>query len=217
MRQIKPLLAAAALSWNCLAAPVAPAAEPSLYNVILSHAEADLCKTPAVAPEDRRKLIAAAMAVSTPGLVYDQIFSPLDYAVAADDPSSVRHLISVGYQLTTRVPPGGDTLLHLAAWHGAEKVALFLLDQGVDANATNDAGSTPLMVAASEGHLEMVRLLLAHGAEARARRPDGNTSLSYSMVCKNQLLVDVLLDAGAEIDQKSKILAQKFGLSLHDR
>ena len=141
----------------------------------------------------------------------------MDYAVLADDPRSVVHLMKVGYPLTIRLPPGADTLLHLAAFHNSEQVALFLLEHGVDPNATNEAGSTPLMVAASEGHVELVKLLLAHGAEISAHTAYGSSALSYSMVCENQTLVDVLLDAGAEIDPASRRLAERFGLSLHGR
>jgi ankyrin repeat protein len=207
------------LSCHCSASPVVPStADPAIYHVMSAHYGAAFCKAPPVTREDRDKLIKAAAAVSAPGLAYDIVFTPMDYAVIADDVPSVERLVAVGYPLAAK-ERFGQSLLHLAVWNGSNDVAKFLLQSGIDLNATDDAGVTPLMVAASEGRLGLTELLLSHGAKVNVRSSDGRTALDYSMICKNQALVDVLLSAGAEIDPRAQRLATKFGLSLtkHER
>jgi ankyrin repeat protein len=99
------------------------------------------------------------------------------YAVIADDVPSVEHLVAVGYPIAAR-ERFGQSLLHLAVWNGSNDVTNFLLESGIDPNATDDAGGTPLMVAASEGRLGLITLLLKHGAKVNARSNDGGTALT---------------------------------------
>ncbi|KEG15557.1 putative 6-phosphofructo-2-kinase/fructose-2,6-biphosphatase [Trypanosoma grayi] len=57
------------------------------------------------------------------------------------------------------------TPLMWAAFRGHLHVARFLIDQGVDVNATNSAGHSALSWALMEVQYEMVRFLLDHGAD----------------------------------------------------
>ena len=71
------------------------------------------------------------------------------------------------------VPPTsvGTTLLHIAAWHGKNEIARFLIARGADVNARGayTAGGSPLHAAAAGGHHEMVEILVAAGANVAAR------------------------------------------------
>src|SRR3546814_10988063 len=75
-------------------------------------------------------------------------------------------------------------------------------------NVKNTGGSTPLMVAVSEGGPDVAKLLLARGAHA------DNRALRYAMVCKDQSMVNFLVDAGAPIDADTQRLADKLGIHL---
>jgi len=207
-----------AISYCCYAGkPVLVSADPILDRILVTHYQAEFCKSPAVTSDDKAKLISDAMAVTTPDLVYDYSFTPMDYAILADDVPSLEHLVAVGYRLGIRAP-FGQTLLHSAVWDGSANVVAFLLANGLDPNSTDNAGVTPIMLAASEGRFDLVKLLLRNGANINARSNDGRTPLSYSMICKNQVLVDLLLNAGASIDLHSKNLASRVGLVLrHER
>lgn len=215
---MKRLIATATLTFGCLcsaSAVTSPKADPAIYRVTLAHVEADFCKAPPITAEDKASLIRAAAAITVPGLVFDHVFTPMDYAVIADDVPSVVRLVGIGYPLTSRSLSTGGSLLHLAAWSDSRNVALFLLQQGADPNDSSGTGATPLMVAAMEGRRHMVELLLEHGAEVNAHSPDRvHTALSYSMICRDQALVDLLLGAGAEVDPHAKMLADKFGISV---
>ncbi len=59
-------------------------------------------------------------------------------------------------------------LLHFAAAHGHKDVVAFLLDKGVDINATDKFGQTPLHRAAAHGCKDVVAFLLDKGV----RRPE---------------------------------------------
>src|SRR3546814_3130163 len=83
-----------------------------------------------------------------------------------------------------------------------------LLDKGIDPNVKNTGGSTPLMVAVSEGGPDVAKLLLARGAHADHR------ALRYAMVCKDQSMVNFLVDVGAQIDADTQRLADKLGINL---
>jgi len=57
------------------------------------------------------------------------------------------------------------TAVHLAAQGNHEEAVTYLLDLGLDINATNSNGKTALMLAAGDGKATMVRFLLKQGAK----------------------------------------------------
>lgn len=79
--------------------------------------------------------------------------------------------------LTHQRGPGGLTLLHYAARHGADEVVNLLLDEESPVNAGDDDGLTPLHYAARRSDEEVAELLLKRGADVGARDKLGRTPL----------------------------------------
>ena len=78
----------------------------------------------------------------------------------------------------------GETALHAAAYHNANRVIEFLVDNGAAIDAPNAAGQTPLRIA--EGHLICCTTFVRH-AEAAARLrelgadPDAGVQLTFGL------------------------------------
>ena len=105
--------------------------------------------------------------------------------------------------------PRGTTLLMLAA-RDMEKVKL-LIERGADVNARAETGITPLMIAARfRGNTETVRLMLKKGARPNADKGvevrNDATAMFYALQVGDLQTVGVLVDAGARIDVRMKIL-----------
>ena len=91
-------------------------------------------------------------------------------------PEIVRLLLDQGAKAHVR-DNGGNTALHIAAFHGCLEVSCILLRHNAEIDARNDNGSTPLLRASKAGHLDVVQLLLSHDADAHVRDSNGNTAL----------------------------------------
>lgn len=78
--------------------------------------------------------------------------------------------------------------------------SLLKLDEGANANASNDSGVTSLMYAATEEDEVLMHLLMRHGAELDQRDGCGQTALIYA--CANEQLsaVKILLQAKANVN-----------------
>ena len=63
----------------------------------------------------------------------------------------IKLLLEHGADLNTVGQDG--TALHLAVWEDQEEIVQFVLDQGMDPNATSGSGETALMAAAYKGLL----------------------------------------------------------------
>ncbi|MFY9611013.1 MAG: ankyrin repeat domain-containing protein [Blastocatellia bacterium] len=103
----------------------------------------------------------------------------------------------------------GTTALMLAA-RNLEKVKL-LVDRGADVNARAATGLTPLMVAARyRGNTEVVRLLLKKGARPNAEKGvevrNDASALFFAVMAGDLQTVAVLLDAGARLQDRMKVL-----------
>ncbi|KAL1638673.1 hypothetical protein SLS58_008705 [Diplodia intermedia] len=70
---------------------------------------------------------------------------------------------------SSRQSVSGRSLLHIAAERGNEAMVAFLLEQGGDPNAADDAGWTPLHLAVEQGHRETVGRLLEAGGNLFVR------------------------------------------------
>ena len=125
----------------------------------------------------------------------------------------------------------GKTALHRACETGKYDIVLILLERGADVNAKNQVGNTALILATLfmniHKHAEtklLVSILLDKGADVNAKnsypifdrtteeivRYQSNASLGYACRHKNTEIVEMLLDAGADIvykeDEKSDFL-----------
>ncbi len=89
----------------------------------------------------------------------------------------------------------GETPLVLLSVLGETKRVRVLLDRGAQVNRL---GWTPLHYAASRGQLEVAQLLIRRKAIINAPSPDGTTPLMMAALSKNEKMVQLLLDAGAE-------------------
>jgi len=89
----------------------------------------------------------------------------------------------------------GETPLMLLSVLGETKRVRALLDRGAQVNRL---GWTPLHYAASRGQLEVAQLLIRRKAIINAPSPDGTTPLMMAALSKNEKMVQLLLDAGAE-------------------
>ena len=83
----------------------------------------------------------------------------------------------------------------------------YLLAQGVDVDARNEAGATALMEAAYANQYEAVALLLAAGADVNAEKDNwGSTPLELAAFQGNPELLHLLIGAGADAKNYSVLL-----------
>lgn len=89
-----------------------------------------------------------------------------------------------------------ETPLMYLAVVGDTKRAQELIRRGA---LVNRLGWTPLQYAASKGHVDTVKMLLANKAMVNAPGPDGTTALMMAAYGGDEAVVQVLLNAGADV------------------
>jgi thiosulfate/3-mercaptopyruvate sulfurtransferase len=72
-----------------------------------------------------------------------------------------------------------------------------------DINATVANQTTPLMRASFKGEFDIARKILAAGGKVELLNADGNNALWLACVEKHLALIDLLLDAGIDIDNRN--------------
>lgn len=105
-----------------------------------------------------------------------------------------------GTQDAKLAPHRGDVLVAAAARGDRARVAEQIA-QGVGPNSTDASGRPPLMAAVAAGHTETVRVLLEAGADPSIKF-GGLTALGIAIRERRDSLVNVLLKAGAQPDQR---------------
>ncbi len=123
----------------------------------------------------------------------------LHYACGGNNLSIVRLLVSGGAAMN--LPDNkGRTPLHVAAEIGADSIGEFLIVNGAALHAKNNDGYTPMMVAVSRGHFIFTHLCLYFGTDIRMRANDSSTVCHLSVHNGNPLILQLLIDKGAEPD-----------------
>jgi thiosulfate/3-mercaptopyruvate sulfurtransferase len=72
-----------------------------------------------------------------------------------------------------------------------------------DINATVANQTTPLMRASFKGEFDIARKILAAGGKVELLNADGNNALWLACVEKHLAIIDLLLDAGIDIDNRN--------------
>lgn len=101
--------------------------------------------------------------------------------------------------LPMRHAPKSISGLHLAAYFGLEKAAIFLL-QSSTPDLRDSHYRTPLMYALEQGHLPLSRQLIGCGSDANARDIHGRTPLHLAAMHGYSDMVDLLVQSGADVN-----------------
>jgi ankyrin repeat protein len=184
----------------------------SLFSDVISAnlAEKPLpCTWPSPAVLEKQALLTSALSEATPST------GPLVllYAVTANSLEDVRRLYEGG---ASPEDPWG-TLLHDAARFGNSVMLDYLVSIGFGLEDHGAASGPALLVAAMENRLDNVKWLVENGADVNATDTRGVPVIRFALACRNQQLVDYLLDAGATPDQVTRERAPGLGISLGDR
>jgi ankyrin repeat protein len=143
--------------------------------------------------------------------------SLLQWCAYYGDVSAMKFLLQHGENLASL---GDDYGLNAAAFHGHWRLCAFLLESAADSNWTDrETGETALHAAVSSdrpGHEQVVKVLLAAGADPnRTTKPGtetgafmrdvrnrGETPLHRAAAFASEEVVQMLLDAGANVEAK---------------
>lgn len=132
----------------------------------------------------------------------------LRFAVLANSEADVRRLLAAGASRQ-----GNGAVLQVAARLADAPVLNVLLEAAGYGPAARDQA---LLRAAQDGRTDNVAWLIGQGANANAAISEGGTgtALVYSMQCRSQMLVNLLLRAGARVDASVRDNARTYGLEL---
>ena len=139
-----------------------------------------------------------------------QITLDLMNAVTAKDIDKIKSLIQSGTPVNGR-DKSGETPLVIAAKTDRNDIVRTLLEGGADVNLRNGNDETPLMHAALNSQIDNVQTLLDAKADPNAAvSKSGTTPLMkvlesyYGDEDSHQTIVDMLIKAGADVNQKDK-------------
>lgn len=120
----------------------------------------------------------------------------MSWAIQAGDTAVFHALRDHGVPLSP-----GNTLLYYPIQQGDLGMLRLLLEAGADANEPGIGGQPPLSTAAGTGDTALVRLLLAHGADIGVDPRDEFAGGPPLVEATDRVMVEFLLEAGADIDQ----------------
>lgn len=103
-------------------------------------------------------------------------------------------LLDLGAAVDQRDIGRGNTALMGTAFKGYVAIADFLLQNGADPNARNEAGQTALMMAALFGQTAIVDRLLECGADPQASDVAGNNAFTLAQTQGNTSMVTRLAE-----------------------
>ena len=98
----------------------------------------------------------------------------------------------------------GEPHLHIVARLNLLTLTKRLLNEGADANATDDNGRTPLHLAVKENAAAAAEVLLEEEADINATDANDNTLLHLAVVENAVAVAEMLLREGANVDAKNK-------------
>ena len=114
-----------------------------------------------------RYLLLTMMLIASVGTITcteNEQLPPLHIAAQSGILVEVKQLIIGGHDVNQRDEKYGFTPLHQAVFFGHKEIVEFLIAEGADVNAKNNAGSTPLYLAQGKRHHAIAELLAQHGA-----------------------------------------------------
>ncbi|KAL4924098.1 ankyrin repeat-containing domain protein [Aspergillus undulatus] len=129
--------------------------------------------------------------------------TPLAIAVQFQSATIVRELIDRGGDIAC-IDFKKQSLLHHAVRRGDEAIASVLLEYNSPRTLENYAAQTPLSVGVRAQRAGIVRLSLDNGASVDERDGEGHTLLMNAVLAGSLKMAKVLIDAGADIEAKSK-------------
>lgn len=188
------------------ATPLYDDLERQYQNLIGAHLAGGVCPTRNSEVIERQRALASALSEATP------VTGPkvLVFAVTANSLENVRRLNEAG---ASRIGDNGS-LLHAAAVFADPPMLEYLTGIGFGVEELGGAGGPALMVAVTSNRLDNAAWLIEHGANVNATDTAGGQVLRHALVCRDQGVVDFLLEAGAVPDAKTIELAPKLGLRL---
>jgi ankyrin repeat protein len=130
-------------------------------------------------------------------------FTRLIEAVAFGSLSDVAAMVLSGADLEER-DHWERTPWLIAIQTGDIPKAKFLLEHGSDKGARGRCGKPPLFYAIENGHVLMLKWLLEIGTDIGQTDDFGGIALRTAVECCNDGIVDILLTAGANVNQDSK-------------
>lgn len=123
--------------------------------------------------------------------------------LALTEPSLKAAQVLISWPKTdvNRLNAKGESPLMLAALKGQQDLAAQLIKRGADVNKT---GWTALHYAASSAQLAIISLLIEHSAYIDAESPNGTTPLMMAAMYGSPEAVKLLLQEGADPQQKNQ-------------
>ena len=98
----------------------------------------------------------------------------------------------------------GESILSFLCARRYLAVAEEMIRRGANVSLPGTRGTSPIFWATSCGNERLLKLLFANGADIIARRTDGSgIPLMKAVLKRNDSLVRILLDAGADLREKS--------------
>ena len=130
-------------------------------------------------------------------------------AIYAGNKARLIKLIHSGVDINT-ADEEGNSLLMMAAWHGKEDIARWLLD-GAVVDQKDNYSKTALIYAADQGHANVVKLLLQHGADVNQTDELAQWKpLDYAAARDHEDVVRIILNLrGNELTQEDRQAASE--------
>ncbi len=174
-------------------------------EVVSEYLNGTLC-SPGLNLAEKQAELAEAISQATPGT------GPLvlEFAVMANSLSDVQRLHEGGALPLS----SSGTMLHTAARFSGPSMLEYLVGEGFELEDTGSASGPALLVAVTSASIENIEWLIANGANIHAMDTSGGLVINHALICGDQGLVDLLLEAGAVPDSRTREAAQRLGISL---